>query len=210
MENKTQPHIEDEILAELIEEIDTTNDIINNVEETPQNPYFFHSLLSSPDYLLIDEIFINRQSEEEEFQKLLFNLLGGVFGENAGSNNTDAAQFMKDFQSGFASGYTASEQYSQQQSTVNEEALGFFPSFVFKSNKTFPLFVTCTGTGLLSFLVFFLCLGWRFAKVSLAFILSLCVCRLGFIFLIASPSQVASLSYILSSSFHEIFMKFSL
>ena len=81
----------------------------------------------------------SQPNEAEEFQKLLFNLLGGAFN---GGNNAENSQFMEDFQKGFNTGCAASDQYAQRTTNTSQEPLGVIPQFLFGKNSCLSFIFT--------------------------------------------------------------------
>ncbi|KAK8828672.1 hypothetical protein WA577_000154, partial [Blastocystis sp. JDR] len=129
------------------------------------------------------------QEGADEFQQLLFNLLGGMM-NNAdsvdGQPSEDYAKFMEDFKKGFSTGYDASTQYGQKSNPSNGEPQQLNPiiSFLFTSKSFFSMLMAWT----------LILLGMNPYPLSLYLLIGLCILRLLYLFFVASPYQTALLT----------------
>ena len=131
-------------------------------------------------------------------------------GDPGAPNSPEYQNFMKDFKEGFATGAAASQQYQQfNQNVQSAEKAGMIvmnPVIrFFFGNTTGLSWLICCMFFHFSFFIFhfhsslvtFLFCGIQPKPTIYYILLTMCALRLGYIFLIASPEQTASLSNIL-------------
>ena len=129
----SEPVRDPKVEAEVIEEI--------NTEEMQKE-----NELSQPPYNLEREVRY-RAGDEDDLQKILFQLFSGVAARDSNTDNppTEFNQFMNDFKSGFNAGHSMSEEFMSQfqkaQKTKGE--MSWIIRFLFSSDSLLPLTIAC-------------------------------------------------------------------